>query len=101
MKQGDLVTVVPANLTEIKISQVRAQAEPSYSRSTVLKASWSEEMVREALWREYVNISAYSGKPAVVVSVDAGGFALVVVEGELVHTHTRNLQVPLEIEITV
>ncbi|MBM3298468.1 MAG: hypothetical protein FJY85_00770 [Deltaproteobacteria bacterium] len=98
MKPGDLVTVVPADLTEVKISQVRAQAEPSYSRSPVLRASWIEEMVREALQREYVNIDAYSGKPAVVMSVDAGGFALVLVEGELVHTHTRNLQAHLDIE---
>lgn len=104
MKQieaGDLVVIVPASLTEVRVSEVRAQSEPSYSRSTILKASWGEEMVREALNREYVAVHSYEGKSAVVVSVDMQGYALLAVDGELIHMHTRNLQFPLELEVTV
>ena len=104
MKQieaGDLVVIVPFTHTEMKVTAVRARSEPSYSLSTILKEGWGVEMARKALNREYDAVYFYGGKSAVVVSVDEQSYALLAVEGELVHIQTRHLQVPLELEITV
>ena len=102
MKQieaGDLVVIVPFTHTEMKVTAVRARSEPSYSLSALVERG--AEMARKALNRENDAVYFYGGKSAVVVSVDEQSYALLAVEGELVHIQTRDLQVPLELEITV